>query len=103
MNAFSIISSVSHAVTSTPYTFEPDSGVADSNIQNAPKPWLIRVWADVNFHVRMDGVAATTGDMPIAAGLQGALLSIPPGGSVSVVKQAGQADGQAWFTHVKRV
>lgn len=103
MNAFSIISSVSHAVTSTPYTFEPDSGVADLNPLNDPKPWLIRIWSDVGIHVRADGQAVTTDGCPVAAGYNGLLVSVPPGGSVSVVKQAGQADGLAWFTHVKRV
>lgn len=102
MSAFSIVSSTSHAVTGAAYTFQPDAGVADSNIQNNPKPWLIRVWGDVNFHVRMDGQDATTNDMPVAAGLGGVVLSLPPGGSVSVIKQSGQSDGNCWFSHVKR-
>jgi hypothetical protein len=101
-SAFTIISSVSHAVTATPYTFQPGAGVADPNPLNDPKSRLIRVWGDVNFHVRTDGGDATTSATPVAAGLSGILLSVPPGGSLSVIKMTGASDGTAWFSHVKR-
>lgn len=102
MSAIQIVSSTSHAVTSIAYTFEPDSGVADPNIQNAPKTWLVRVWSNVNINVRMDGQSATANDLPVFAGYNGVVLAVPPGQSVSVIKQTGQADGIVWFTHVKR-
>lgn len=103
MNAFNILSSVSHAVTSTPYTYQPDSGVADPNSENPPKVWLVRVWATVDICARTDGQPATQSDFPIAAGLHGELLSLAPGASLSVVKQAGQSDGLCYSAHVKRV
>jgi hypothetical protein len=102
MNTISIVGSVSYAVTGAAYTFQPDAGVADSNIQNNPKPWIIRVWGDVIFHVAINR-DATNLDMPVADQFNGILLEVPPGGSISVVKKAGQPDGLVWFTHVKRV
>lgn len=101
--AFNILSSTSHAVTGTAFTFQPDLGVADQNVQNDPKPWLIRCWSDVTICVRTDGQDATQSDFPIASGLRGELVSLPPGGSISVIKQSGQPDGVCWFSHCKRV
>lgn len=92
MTAYSIISSASHALTSTPYTLPPDPA----------QTRLMRLYGDVNFHVRTDGGDATADDMPVSAGLQGVLLNVPPGGSISVVKMTGASDGTAWFSHVKR-
>lgn len=92
MNAFTIVSSASHALTATPYTFPPDPA----------QTRLMRLYSDVGFHVRTDGGDATADDMPISAGLHGVLLSVPPGGSISVIKVTGEADGTAWFSHVKR-
>lgn len=91
MNALSIVSSTSHALTATPYTFPPDSA----------QTRLVRVYADVNFHIRTDG-DATGGDMPVSAGLDGILLNVQPGGSISVVKMAGEDDGEIWFSTIKR-
>jgi hypothetical protein len=102
MTAYSILSSTSHALTGTAYTFQPGAGAADPNPLNDPKSRLIRVWGDVNFHVRTDGGDATASDTPVSGGLSGILLNVPPGGSVSVVKMAGASDGNAWFSHVKR-
>ncbi|CAN2534475.1 hypothetical+protein [Methylocapsa aurea] len=102
MSAFTILSSTSHAVTSTAYTFQPDLGIADPNSLNDPKPWLVRVWSDVNICLRADGQAASQSDFPIAAGREGELINLPPGGSLSVVTQAGQSDGTVFFSHVKR-
>lgn len=92
MSAYSIISSASHALTSTPYTFPADPVLTR----------LVRVYGDANFHVRTDGGDATADDMPVTAGLHGVLLNVPPGGSLSVIKQAGASDGTVWFTNVKR-
>jgi len=69
---------------------------------NDPKPWLVRVWSNTGIHIRSDGQDATTSDYPLAALLHGAIMNVPPGGSISVVKQTGEADGVAWFSHVKR-
>lgn len=105
MTAFTILSSTSHALTGSAYTFQPDSGSADSNVENNPKPWLVRVWGDVNFHINVatTSTAATTADMPVTDHHDGILLSIPPGGFVSVIKKSGEPDGEVWFTHVKRL
>jgi hypothetical protein len=48
MNAYNIISSASHALTATPYTFSGAS-VVDPNPLNDPKSRLIRVYGDVDF------------------------------------------------------
>jgi hypothetical protein len=93
MTAYSIISSTSHALTGTSYSLTLDS----------TQTQLVRVWADVNFHIRMDGVAATTGDMPVTDHHDGILLNVPSGGTISVVKKSGEPDGTVWFSHVKRV
>jgi hypothetical protein len=58
--------------------------------------------ATLTFHVRTDGSDATADDTPVSAGLNGVLLNVPPGGSISVFRQAGADDGTAWFSHVKR-
>jgi hypothetical protein len=102
VTAFSILSTTSHAVSGVAYTFDPDSGVADINPENPQKQWLIRVWSNTGIHLRSDGQDATTSDFPIAAGLHGEVVALPPGGSISVVKQSGQADGMCWFAHCKR-
>lgn len=102
MTAFTTISTTAHALTSTPYTFDPDSGVFDPNANSPRLPWLIRVWADVAFHARMDGSDATTNDMPVAAGLNGVILGIPAGGSLSVIKQSAASNGNVFFSHIKR-
>lgn len=102
MDAFTILSSTSHAVSSTPYTFQPDLGIADPNPLNDPKPWLVRVFSDVNICIRTDGQAASQSDFPIAGGLHGELINLPAFGSISVVKQTGEGDGVAWFSHIKR-
>ena len=101
MDALVLLGTTTQPLTATPYTFQPDAGVADSNVQNNPQSWKVRVWSDVNFHVRTDGQPATTSDMPVTAGLKGVTVALPPGGSMSVVKQAGAADGTVWFTRVK--
>ncbi|OAI29931.1 hypothetical protein A1351_23210 [Methylosinus sp. R-45379] len=102
MDTFTILSSTSHAVTSTAYTFQPDLGVADPNPLNDPKPWLVRVFSDVNICIRTDGQAASQSDFPIAAGREGELINLPSGGLISVVSQAGEADGTVFFSRVKR-
>lgn len=91
MNAFTIVSSASRALTATPYTLPPDPVLTR----------LVRVWGDVNFHVSTNG-DATTNDLPVTAGLSGVLLNVPPGGSISVVKMTGASDGEIWFSTVKR-
>jgi hypothetical protein len=100
---FSILSTRAAPVTGVAYTYQPDAGFADPNALNDPKPWLIRVWSSVNICVRVDGQPATPSDFPVAAGLHGEVIALHPGGSISVVKQAGEADGQCFFAHVKRV
>jgi hypothetical protein len=55
----------------------------------------------VNFHIRTDGGDVTTSDKPVAAGLVGILLRNHPGRSISVIKQAGEADGTVWFAPVR--
>ncbi|MBU3887587.1 hypothetical protein [Methylosinus sp. KRF6] len=92
MNAFTIVSSASHALTGTAYSLPADP----------TQTRLVRVYGSVNFHVRTDGGDATADDMPVSAGLNGILLNVPPGGSISVVKMTGVSDGTAWFGHVKR-
>lgn len=101
MTAFSIISSTSHAVSGTAYTFQPDLGVADPNPLNDPKPSLVRVWSDVGINIRVGGGPATFDDLAVASGLDGILLSVPPGAPVSVIAQAGGPAGTAWFARVK--
>jgi hypothetical protein len=92
MTAYNIISSASHALTATPYTFPPDSAQGR----------IMRLYGDVDFHVATNGGDATVDDMPVSAGLNGVLLNVPPGGSISVIKRTGANNGTAWFSHVKR-
>jgi len=103
MSAFVVISTTKEAVTSTASTFQLDAGVADPNPLNDPKPWLIRVWSDVNSCIRTDGQAASQSDFPIAAGREGELINLQAGGSISIVKQIGELDGTAFFSRVKRL
>jgi hypothetical protein len=92
MNAYSIISSAAHSLTGTAYTFPADS----------TQGRIVRLYGDVAFHVRTDGGDATDDDMPVSAGLNGVLLNVAPGGSISVVKMAGEDDGEIWFSTIKR-
>jgi hypothetical protein len=92
MNALTIVSSTAHALTSTPYSLPPDPVLGR----------IMRLYGDVDFHVRTDGGDATTDDMPVSAGLNGVLLNVALGGSISVVKMAGEDDGEIWFSTIKR-
>lgn len=65
--------------------------------------WLARIYANSNFHLRVDGQPATIGDFPQEAGRDGIVLSVAPGGSVSVVKAAGADDGRVWISRIKRL
>lgn len=56
---------------------------------------------DVGARVVIGGVAGEA-DLPVAAH-QAILLDVPTGAAVSVVKGAGEADGNAWLSNVRRV
>jgi len=103
MSALVILSTATHALTSTPYTFDPDTGVEDSNVQSPPQSWRVRCFGDVPFNLRVstDGSDATADDMPVAAEFPGVVVVVPPGGSLSVVKRGSGPDGQAWFNRIK--
>ena len=62
---------------------------------------LIRVLATVNFHVAV-GNTATVDDMPVSAGFPGVIIHLEAGAELSAVKAAGAADGDVWFTEVRR-
>jgi hypothetical protein len=98
-----LLGTTSHALTSTPYTFTPDEGIEDSNVQSPKTAWTVRCWSDQPFHVRTDGQPATTSDCPVAAGYHGLTVKLAPNGSISVLKQAdASADGTIWFSKIKR-
>jgi hypothetical protein len=104
MGAFVLLGTTSHAVTSTAYTFQPDAGVADGNVQDPPQSWRVRVWGDVNFHVHVDSAAVdavAASDAPVADHYNGIIVVVPAGGYLSVIKKVGEADGTCWFTRVK--
>ena len=101
MSALVLLGPTSHALTSTAYTFQPDSGVADPNPLIAPQSWRVRIWSPVDFHVAVNTGDATTADFPVAGGWHGVTLAILPGGTLSTVKQATASDSTVWFTRVK--
>lgn len=98
--AFSIVDSVSLAATSTPASYTPSG--ADSNAENPALPHLVRVYGSVALNVSTSGVA-NADSLPVSAGYEGVILSVPAGATVSVVKQSGQADGLVWLSTVKRL
>ena len=101
MSALVILSTANHALTSTPYTFTPDSGIEDSNVQSPPQSWRVRCFGDVPFNLAVNTGDATASDMPVAAEFPGVVVVVPAGGSLSVVKRGSGPDGQAWFNRIK--
>ncbi len=95
-----LLGTTSTSLTDTAFTFDPDSGVADGNVQNTPQSWRVRVWADQDFHVSTSGANATTADAPVAGGYDGITVVIPQGGNLSVISAG--TNGDVWFTRVKK-
>ena len=89
--ALSIVSTVTNALTATPYVLPSDPD----------RTRLVRVWTSSSARVAI-GNTATEGDLPIAASTP-LLIDVAPGQTVAVVKGAGQADGTIWASVVKRV
>jgi hypothetical protein len=96
-----LLGTTSHALTSTPYTFQPDAGVADSNPLNTPQSWRVRAWSDQPFHIAVNSGDASTNDCPVSGEWHGITVVIPPGGTLSTIKQAGATDSSIWFSRVK--
>jgi len=101
VTAFSVVNTTSHAVSGVATTFTPSVG-ADPNILDSVRPIVLRLWSDTPCNIRVGGGDATFDDLPLAAGVDGLLLSIPPGQSVSVVKQTSESDGTLWASVIKR-
>jgi hypothetical protein len=100
MSALVLLGTTTHGLTSTVYTFTPDAGVADSNVQDTPQSWRVRLWSPQPFHVAV-GADATTNDCPVAGGYEGLTIALPPGESLSVVKQSSADDSTIFFARVK--
>lgn len=101
MTAISIVSTTRVAVSATPAAFTPSLG-ADPNVLNSPRPLTVRLWSDTPVNIRVDGSDATFDDLALASGMDGLLIAVPVGQSVSAVKQAGAADGSLWASVVRR-
>lgn len=105
--AFDVVSTTKLPVGGTVTTTNLDQGVSDPNANNNKKPWLVRVWSDVNVHVRVspssNPIDATEDDLPVADHGDGVLLSLPPDASLSFIKKTGEPDGEIWLSHIKRV
>ena len=103
MSALVILSTATHALTSTPFTTQLDADTADANPGDPKQSWRVRCFGDVPFNLRVstDGSDATASDLPVAAEFPGVVVVVPPGGFVSVVKRGSGADGNCWFTRIK--
>ncbi len=103
MSALVILSTVTNALTSTPFTAQLDADVADVNTQDPKQSWRVRVFGDVPFNLAVNttGDNATASDMPVAPEFPGVVVVVPPGGYVSVVKRGSGADGNVWLSRIK--
>ena len=96
---------VTHALTSSPFTTQLDNGSSDdANTLNAPQSWRVRAFGDVPFNIRVstDGSDATASDAPVAAEFPGVVVIVPPNGYVSVVKRGSGADGNMWLSRIHK-
>jgi hypothetical protein len=66
-----------------------------------PQSWRVRAWSPVPFHLAAATGDASTADFPVDGGWHGVTVVVPPGGTLSAVKQAGASDSNIWFTRVK--
>jgi hypothetical protein len=101
MTALVILGTTAHSLTATAYTFTPDSGIRDPNALTQPQSWRIRAWSPVPFHIAVGTGDATTSDAPVDGGWNGLTVVVPPGGTLSAVKQAGASDSTVWFSRIK--
>jgi hypothetical protein len=104
-SAIVLLSTVTHALTSTPYTVQLDDGSTDDpNGLNPAQSWRARVFGDVPFNLRVstDGSDATASDAPVAAELHGITVIVTPNGYVSAVKRGSGADGNVWLSRIHK-
>lgn len=93
------------ASTSRPLTSQPVT-LSLTDVEPGAQPngsWVVRVYADSDFHIRTDGQDATSSDFPVKSGSDGIVVSVSQSGAVSVLKKSGAADSTAWFSRIKKL